>query len=889
MTTRRLVELGAVVPPFLARRSVMRIALVSCALLCLVRIVLANEPTLSKNVAVDAAAMVTVELFEGVDAKKPWKLSERKPSEHWQQELFAWTDLPHKYIRGGLIDDRTNPFTLRASATMEFVDGDIELLLRSKNLARLLIDGEVVLEQKTSLRRNADGHEEVPDLPKPIRPGHHAPASIHKEVTTRVSLSAGEHELRLEVLVGGPSLRTEIGELCVCVAEADEPMFRVLACDRDSRPPLTDATWLAFKQQERLSLANLNTESRRRKLADDADFWVARHAIAKKHVSSNAVAVPQVVEPRFVNNDVDRFIVSDLESRDLTPAPVVGDLQFLRRVSLDLVGQTPSFQEVQQFLADDKPNRRARWIDRLLDDSRWADHWVPYWQDVLAENPNILKASLNNTGPFRWWIHESFLDNKPMDQFATDLVQMRGSKYTGGPAGFEMATQNDVPAANKALILAEAFLATNMNCARCHDSPVNDITQKQLFGMAAMLSRKAIELPKTSTVIVEEGGRVPLVEVSLHTGDLILPHWPLTELAQDSLSADMVRDPSNSREWLAAIITSATNVRFAQVMANRLWHRYLGRGLVEPLDDWTDAQPSHPRLLQFLARELVMHEYDLKHLARLILNSQTYQRAIAAKPDDEGASSAEAWFGSATRRRLSAEQIFDSLFAITGKPIHAERLTMDPEGRRPIKSFLNLGIPRRAWQFSSLSNERDRPALSLPVAQSANDLLKAFGWREARQDAAAVRDTTMTPTQPLVLSNGIIGRRLVGLSDDHAVTELCLYANSVDEIIDKLYLTFFTRHPSDEERAAIDAVLAPGFEDRAVLNAARRVDTYQWQRHAVSWSNHLHSESSDIMLQLEQRARQGDPPTERLRADWRERMEDVLWAFVNNAELVFAP
>ena len=103
---------------------------------------------------------------------------------------------------------------------------------------------------------------------------------------------------------------------------------------------------------------------------------------------------------------------------------------------------------------------------------------MPYWQDVLAENPNILKASLNNTGPFRWWIYESFLDNKPLDQLATDLILMKGSKYSGGPAGFEMATQNDVPAANKALILSEAFLATNMNCARCHDSPVNDVTQK---------------------------------------------------------------------------------------------------------------------------------------------------------------------------------------------------------------------------------------------------------------------------------------------------------------------------------------------------------------------------------------------------------------------------
>lgn len=214
---------------------------------------------------------------------------------------------------------------------------------------------------------------------------------------------------------------------------------------------------------------------------------------------------------------------------------------------------------------------------------------------------------------------------------------------------------------------------------------------------------------------------------------------------------------------------------------------------------------------------------------------------------------------------------------------------MDPEGRRPIKSFLNLGVPRRAWQFASLSNERDRPALSLPVAQSANDLLKAFGWREARQDATTSRDATMTPTQPLVLANGLMGRRLTGLSDDHAVTDLCLYASSLDQIVDQLYLSFFTRNPTDDERSAIAAVLNEGFEDRVVAGVTPLKNTYAWQRHAVSWSNHLHAESSDIMLQLESRARQADPPTERLEADWRQRMEDVLWALTNNVELVFVP
>ena len=112
-----------------------------------------------------------------------------------------------------------------------------------------------------------------------------------------------------------------------------------------------------------------------------------------------------------------------------------------------------------------------------------------YWQDVLAENPNILNPTLNNTGPFRWWIYESLLDNKPMDLFVTELLRMKGSVRFGGPAGFGIASQNDVPMAAKAHVIGSAFLGVNMKCARCHDAPYHAWQQRDLFQMAAMLDR----------------------------------------------------------------------------------------------------------------------------------------------------------------------------------------------------------------------------------------------------------------------------------------------------------------------------------------------------------------------------------------------------------------
>ncbi len=284
-----------------------------------------------------------------------------------------------------------------------------------------------------------------------------------------------------------------------------------------------------------------------------------------------------------------------------------------------------------------------------------------------------------------------------------------------------------------------------------------------------MLAGKPLAVPGTSTVKQQEGGRTPAVSVTLKEGEQVPPHWNLTEIATETLPAGLELPAAASaspRDRLAALITAPTNPRFAPVVVNRLWKRYLGAGLVEPVDDW-DNSPSirHPELLAALARELITHDYDLKHVARTIFNSRAYQAQVAGGPPAPGAT---------TRRRMTAEQLVDSLFAAVGKEFGAEELNLDPDGRRPPTEFLNLGTPRRAWEFTSTSNERDRPALSLPVVQSVVDLLETFGWRPSRQDPITVRDEATTPLQPALLANGTVGGRIVRLSDDGAITALCL-------------------------------------------------------------------------------------------------------------------
>ncbi len=214
---------------------------------------------------------------------------------------------------------------------------------------------------------------------------------------------------------------------------------------------------------------------------------------------------------------------------------------------------------------------------------------------------------------------------------------------------------------------------------------------------------------------------------------------------------------------------------------------------------------------------------------------------------------------------------------------------MDPEGRRPITEMINLGTPRRAWEFTSLSNERDRPALALPMAQSIVDLLIAFGWRDSRQNPLTVRDETPTPLQPLILANGVVGSRIARLSDDSAITALCLEDRPLPDLIRAVYRQVLSRPPTNEELVTFRDLLQDGYAERRVPGAPRVAQHRPATAAGVSWSNHLSPEATRLKMELERAVRAGDPPTGRLRADWRERMEDLLWTLVNSPEFLFVP
>lgn len=843
---------------------------------------------------------VQYDVYEGLAAAESWNVVPLDGQTVYASDVFALTELPLKYDDRGLIADRAGPILVHGYARLVLPEGEQQLLLRSLNAARLYVDGELLAENPF-LPTRADGHGKVYVLEGSPQDRVSLPAGHNETVISYVS-DGKPHVFSLVAMAGFKGRPAELGELVVAWARQNES-FQLLGSRGDGsdddqvassyeheRPDraFNDEGWLAFLERDHSRRWEWEARTRHVRSAAEDAYWQERHRWVKERQSNlPRVEIPSVADDQRVNNPIDRFIQNRLEEEKIEPMDSVDDLSFLRRVTLDTTGRIPTPEEIDRFLSEPAGDRRRLVIDRLLEDPGWADHWVGYWQHVLAENPGLTKPTLNNSGPFRWFLYEAFLDNKSFDRIVTELISMEGGRQSGGPGGFALATNNDVPMAQKAHIVATAFLGVEMKCARCHDAPLHESTQQDLFSLAAMLGREPLAVPSSSTVpATPEQLEHMAVTVSLKPGVPVPPAWPFDDLASGQLNdvpSQLVRTPKDSRAVLAWSITQPGNERFAQVIVNRLWKRYLGRGIVEPVQDWETGEPSHPALLAFLADELILNRYDLKHVARLILNSQAYQREV---DESDLRDARNRLFAAPTRRRMTAEQLADSLFLAVGKPFDSEELCLNADGKQVAVNFLNLGVPRRAWQFACTSNERERPSMTLPRAQSVVDLMMAYGWRQNRQEPVNERISETTPLSPLELANGVAASRAVDLADDGCLVDLCLEDQPVERLVDRLFLRFLSRPPSDEERDRYVSLLSEGYADRATgePRMPRKVD-----RSPLAWSNNLDADANRIGEERQRLALEGDSPTRRLTSDWRERVEDMVWVIVNSPEFVFVP
>lgn len=833
-------------------------------------------------------ALVLFELIEGVADVSGWRFPQREPSESFTRRTFALTELPQHYNAGGLRADRQLPLVLRARGKVMLPPGPQRIRVRVRGAARVLLDGNQMTTLKAPGQRT-DGHEKmfVPDLSGPA--GMRFVQVGDQQAVIDVEGDGQLHTLHVEVKVGSRSRRPELGEFCVSVGPPDA-VPSLVTLGKEAEPiPLTDAGWAGLS--ERLAADNdaANTAARRAASAREADLWERRHAEARSFAAATpGPAVPALPPDRAdltaaTVNEIDAFVNARLLEAGVSPAPLADDETFIRRLSLDVRGIIPSPDEIEQFLADASPDHRQRLIERFLADPHWADHWLPFWQDLLGENPNLVNPTLNNTGPFRFWIHESFLDRKPLDRFVTELIMMEGSKHYGGPAGFGLATENDVPMAEKAAVIARTFLGVEMACARCHDAPTGDVMQEDLFSLAAMLKRAPEKVPASSSVPVSPERLAQMaITVTLKPGTAVAPAWPFTDLLPDDATTEQ-----DSRARLAALVTAPANPRFAKVLMNRLWARYFGSGLVDDLNNWEGEEPTHPELLDWLARRFVLEGYRLERMAGLILASHTYGRGM---PVGAAADLPKPFlFAGRDPRRVTAEQLVDSLAVASGKPFDVEPMNIDVDSSRAVTISLNLGPVTRGWQFVTLGNERDRPSLSMPFAQHVVTLMEAFGWRGARQAPVTSRETASDALQPAIMANGVAVKRASQFSENSGFTDLALADQSAEAFVDQIYLRILSRRPTASERAKSLALVGPGYDTRRLPpDQVKRIEP-EPRPVGVTWSNHLTGEANQAKLELARIAAQGDPPSGRLDPDWRERAEDLAWTLFNTPEFIISP
>jgi hypothetical protein len=464
-------------------------------------------------------------------------------------------------------------------------------------------------------------------------------------------------------------------------------------------------------------------------------------------------------------NFIDDLAAAKFRELGITPSGLCDDSTFLRRAFLDAVGALPSREETVAFLESPDPDKRAKLIDRLLGfdpdparnpfNDQYAAFWSLKWADLIRNSSTTLGDqgmwALHN------WLRESFRTNKPFDQFVRELVTAKGSIFSNGPANYFRVASN---APDLAEATAQLFLGTRLQCAKCHHHPFEKYSQADYYGFAAFFSRVAV---KGSSEFGNFGGESvvwvrPLGEVTHPRTGAVMKPTPL--------DGEPVDDPLDRRVALAKWLTAPENEGFARNVVNRLMAHYLGRGLVDPVDDMRATNPpSNPALMAALVVDFRESRFNVKHLMRRIMHSRLYQ--LDSQPT--AANQADTRFYSHFRvKRLAAEPLLDAVDQATGS----------------VTKYPNLPLGTRA--------------IELPDANYTNPFLVTFG----KPKRASVCECERTPDENLAqalhtLNGDVIASKI---ADAHGrVAKLLAENKPASEQVTDLYLTTLCRRPTPAE------------------------------------------------------------------------------------------
>ncbi len=476
------------------------------------------------------------------------------------------------------------------------------------------------------------------------------------------------------------------------------------------------------------------------------------------------------------NNYVDHHVFAKLKMLSLPPSDLCTDQEFIRRATLDVCGVLPTADEVKTFLADPAPDKRAKLIDRLLDRPEYADFWTLKWSDIFRSSRKAIQVK--GVYVFQGWLRGHVEDNDGFDVIVKEMLTADGSTFANPPANYYRIARDPQ---NLAETTVQLFCGVRMQCAKCHNHPFERWTQDDYYSMAAFFARVKQKKdptepgpdPKTAggeIIYCDRSGEVQ----QPRTGQTMKPKFmggatPEIPAAQDR------------RVALANWIASADNPFFAKSVVNRIWFHLNGKGVVDPVDDFRDSNPSaNDELLDALAKDFAASKFDVKHMIRVIMASRTYQ--LSAQATDFNRDDNK-YFSHAVTKMLTAEQLLDGICAATEVP---EKYAGEPAGMR---------------------------AMQLPDGDPNHPFLKTFGQPARELACECERESDSNLAQALQLINGqTINEKL--RAPNNRVGRLLAAKASDGEVLNELYLSTVSRPPTAADTKTALVYVGRGLDKR---------------------------------------------------------------------------
>ena len=518
--------------------------------------------------------------------------------------------------------------------------------------------------------------------------------------------------------------------------------------------------------------------------------WYSGQITLARITSPWPSAIPDEVysqTPR--RNVIDDAVLGQLRRLNLKPSPRSSDSEFIRRVHLDVVGMLPTPEVTRAFLADPSETKRDAMIESLLAQPEFVDYWTYRLSDLFLISGRKLRPDALKS--YYQWLRGEMETGSPWDQIVRQVISARGETMKNGATNFYSVHQDPETMAEN---VSQAFMSLSINCAKCHNHPLEKWTNDQYYSFANLFARVRAK-GWGGDARSGNGARTLFIA---NRGDLIQPRTgkpqPPAPLDGQAIESD---SPEDRREALAKWLTAPENPYFTRSISNRVWANFFGRGIVEPVDDLRVSNPaSNEPLLEAISAHLVENRYDLKALMRLILQSETYQRTSAPLPENMGD---QKYYSRYYPRRLMAEVLQDAITSVTRISPKYDKITL-ADGSTQGTNFYRDGTR----------------ALQLFDSSVTSYFLKTFGRNEREITCECERSNKPSMVQVLHLSNGDT------LNSNLRSEQSCvnvMIPQSDEEIIEGTYLLCLSRPPSDGERKRLIAMFesTPETERRAAI------------------------------------------------------------------------